>query len=61
MLKHGERDATDVIRALVENPQAEIERRLNSPETIFYYNKERQAKHQAKMREALEGMVKNVK
>ena len=41
MMSHGRRDATTVVRSLTETPHEEVERRLKSPDTIFYFIKER--------------------
>ena len=45
-IRHGRSDAHRLIEDLTQNPEAEIERRIKSPQNIFYYNKERQAKHE---------------
>lgn len=51
-MDHGERDTLREINRMVTDPEEEFKRRLNGPHSIFYYNKERQAKHEEKMRKA---------
>ena len=52
MMEHGARDAERLIQTLMDDPNEEIERRINSSYSVFYYNKKRQAAHEKKLREA---------
>lgn len=38
-MEHGARDAERLIQALMDSPKKEIERRINSSYSVFYYNK----------------------
>jgi hypothetical protein len=59
MLEHGERDARYAINSLVNNPEQEIQERLQSPSYIFYFNKQRQAKYEKKLRDDLTEFINN--
>lgn len=54
LLRLGEADSTKQVKNLLEDPEKEIERRIKSSQNIFYFNEERQARHEKKMREAFE-------
>lgn len=47
LLVGGQRDVARTLTQFKQNPQSEYERRINGPNTIFYYNKERQSQHEA--------------
>ena len=53
-MDHGERDAMNQVQNMKLNKAAEIQKRIDSPQSIVYYNKERQAKHEEKMRQAFD-------
>ena len=59
MLEHGERDARFAINSLINNPEGEIQERLQSPSYIFYFNKKRQAKYEKKLRDDLTEFIKD--
>ena len=46
LLRIGEADATREIKSLLDDPEEEITKRIKSSQNIFYFNKERQAKHE---------------
>ena len=59
LLDHGERDAKHAIDRLLNDPDAEFELRLKTPFTMVYYNKERQEKEEARLKESFDLFIAN--
>ena len=54
LMEHGERDAKNTIYKLIYKTDEEITSRIHSPMELRFYNKERQQKHEDRMREVFQ-------
>lgn len=61
LLRHGERDADRTIYELLYETDEEITRRMNGPLEMRFYNKERQAKYEAKTRATFASFISKEK
>ena len=59
LMDHGERDANRAIVNLLQYPEDELEKRLNHPTTLRYYNQTRQQKYIDAMKASFDLFIKN--
>ena len=56
-MEHGERDAKNTIYKLLYKTDEEITNRIHSPMELRFYNKDRQQKHEERMREVFQKFI----